>query len=100
MGQYLFSPLIPQIKNSKADLLETGMDIFFSTVVRTAPSKESGELVRLNWDTKQIVAKTPMYPDQPEVDDPNPRGNTRGGRGILVTHDRIVCASYHTLKFF
>src|SRR5574340_1022924 len=76
------------------------MDVFFSTIVRTAPIKQAGELVRLNWDTKKIVAKVPIYPDNPEVDDPNPRGNTRGGRGIIVLDDKIICASWHTLKFY
>lgn len=76
------------------------MDVFFSTIVRTAPIKQAGELVRLNWDTKQIVAKVPIFPDNPEVDDPNPRGNTRGGRGIIVLDDKVICASWHTLKMY
>lgn len=77
------------------------MEIYLSTVARTAPITEGGELIRFNWDTKHVEARTPIYPEHPVVDDPNPRGNTRGGRGIALLGDgRLVCASYHTLKIF
>lgn len=76
------------------------MYIYFSTVVRMAPAHSGGELIRLNWDTKQIEARVPIYPENPEIDDPNPRGNTRGGRGIAVMGDTVVVGSYHTLKVF
>src|SRR5262245_13379076 len=76
------------------------MDVYFSTIVRGAPIQQAGELIRLNWNTKQIEACTPMYPDQPEVDDPNPRGNTRGGRGITFVGDKVMCASWHSLIFY
>src|SRR5688572_24487788 len=77
------------------------MEVYVSTVVRTAPIQEGGELIRFNWDTKHIEASVPIYPEHPAVDDPNPRGNTRGGRGIaLWGDDRLICASYHTLKVF
>jgi len=76
------------------------MDVYFSTIVRGAPLKQAGELIRLNWNTKEIEACTPMYPDQPEVDDPNPRGNSRGGRGITFVGDQVMCASWHSLIFY
>jgi hypothetical protein len=77
------------------------MELYLSTVIRTAPIQEGGEIIRFNWDTKTIEARAPIYPDDPAVDDPNPRGNTRGGRGIAVLdQDRVLCASYHTLKMF
>jgi hypothetical protein len=77
------------------------MELYLSTVVRTAPIQEGGEIIRFNWDTKTIEARAPIYPEDPVVDDPNPRGNTRGGRGIaLLNQDRVLCASYHTLKIF
>jgi len=76
------------------------MDIYFSTIVRAAPIYQAGELVRLNWETKHIEACRPILPDQPEVDDPHPRGNTRGGRGITLFGDYILCASWHSLIIY
>lgn len=72
--------------------------IYFSTVVRMAPVREGGELIRLNWDTKQIEARVPIYPENPELLDTNPRGNTRGGRGVALVNGSVIVASYHTLK--
>jgi hypothetical protein len=34
------------------------------------------------------------------IPDPNPRGGTRGGRGILVDGDHVFVASYHTIHVF
>lgn len=76
------------------------MQMYFSTVVRMAPVNEGGELVHFDWDKKQILNRVPIFPDNPEVDDPNPRGNARGGRGIALMGDKVVAASYHTLKVF
>jgi len=74
------------------------MEMYLSTVMRTAPVKQGGDLIRFNWDTKTIEKQVAIYPEAPEVDDPNPRGNTRGGRGVALLG--ILCASYHTLKIF
>ena len=76
------------------------MDVYFSTVIRSAPTHRGGELVRLDWESKRVLAKTPIAPTNPTLVDPNPRGNTRGGRGIQLTADGLVVCSFHTLRFF
>jgi hypothetical protein len=76
------------------------MIVYFSTVVRSAPQRHGGELVKLDWAKKQVVAKVPIFPANPTVDDPNPRGSTRGGRGILVTQKEVFVASYHSILVF
>ncbi len=76
------------------------MDIFFTTVVRNAPLEDGGELVGVNWETKQILGKMPLVPDNPSFVDPNPRGNGRGGRGILKIGDLLYVALYHKILLF
>lgn len=76
------------------------MEIFFSTVIRSAPIQAGGELIRLDWGSKRILQRTPIYPTDPALDDPNPRGSTRGGRGIELLDGHIVVANYHTLQFY
>lgn len=75
-------------------------EIFFSTVVRSAPPARGGELVRLDWVSKKVVAKTPITSSRPDVKDPNPRGNTRGGRGISISGDQVHVASYDQIRTF
>lgn len=81
-------------------ILDCGPKVYFSTVIRAAPLKHGGEVVLLDWQQKSIEAKRPIYPTNPEIQDPNPRGNARGGRGIDVLGDFVVVASYHTLKVY
>jgi len=70
-------------------------------VVRNAPVGEGGELVLLDWKNKNVVKKVPIFPDNPRMDDdPNPRGNTRGCKGITIIGDEIVAANFHTLQIF
>jgi hypothetical protein len=76
------------------------LDIYFSTVVRWAPLRDGGEVVHLDWDTKRVQRRHPVYPADPEVDDPNPRGGARGGRGLAIVGDEVVVASYHTLHVY
>lgn len=77
------------------------MKIFFGTVIRNAPVRDGGELVRLDWETKTIDAKVPIFPTNPDLDhDPNPRGNSRGCRGIYVWDDDLIATTYHTIKIF
>ena len=76
------------------------MKVYFSTVVRSAPLKNGGEIVLLNWQNKSIEAKKSIYPTNPEIVDPNPRGNARGGRGIEIVGDNVIVANYHTLEIY
>src|SRR5208337_1118904 len=76
------------------------MIIYFSTVVRSAPLHLGGELVKLDWDRKEILGRTQIVPNDPMIHDLNPRGGTRGGRGILVKNGEVYAASYHTLHVF
>jgi hypothetical protein len=59
-----------------------------------------GELIKLDWERKEILAKVPIVARGPAITDPNPRGGTRGGRGILVTSEEVYVASYHTFHVF
>jgi hypothetical protein len=77
------------------------MRVFFSTIVRGAPAEQAGELVRLDWDTKTVEKRVPIFPTNPSFEhDPNPRGGTRGARGVEFMGDEVIVASYHTLKVF
>lgn len=76
------------------------MRIYFSTVVRTARPDQGGALMSLEWPAKRISHSVPVIPTDPLLDDPNPRGNTRGGRGIVFHDGGVVVASYHTLLLF
>lgn len=76
------------------------MIVYFSTVVRKASLNRGGELVKLDWTTKKICRRAPMVPADPDVRDPNPRGSTRGGRGILLDNGMIYAAAYHTIHVF
>lgn len=76
------------------------MYVFFSTVVRGASVDNGGELVKLDWKQQSIIQRTPIVPLDPKIDDPNPRGSSRGGRGILIRDNRLYVASYHSLLAF
>lgn len=78
------------------------MIIYFDTVKRKRPVNEAGELVKLDWTTKKIEKIVPMFPQNPEVEhDSNPRGNSRGGKGILLSDDNeIFAATYHSIHVF
>lgn len=71
----------------------------FGTVVRAAPIEEGGELVVLDWTTKSVEHRVPIRPRNPTIEeDPNPRGNGRGCRGIRLRDGELVVATYHTLE--
>jgi hypothetical protein len=75
------------------------MRLYFTTVNRKAPLERGGEVVALDWASKRVLASAPLAPSDPDIVDPNPRGNTRGGRGIAVLNDReILVGDYHTLR--
>lgn len=77
------------------------MQIFFGTIVRTAPIEQGGRLFKLDWDSKTIIAETAIVPSEPRMqDDPNARGNMRGCKGIQIIGDSIIAADYHTLNFY
>ena len=75
--------------------------LVFGTVVRNAPVMDGGEIVLFDWDRKAVLHKQPVYPDNPRMDDdPNPRGNTRGCKGIVVRDGEIIAADFHTLRVY
>jgi hypothetical protein len=77
------------------------MIIYFDTVRRKRPVKKGGELVKLDWSTKKVKKRIPIYPTDPDIKhDPNPRGNSRGGKGILIAGDEVLVGTYHTILVF
>ncbi|MCU0285878.1 MAG: hypothetical protein MUF15_05720 [Acidobacteria bacterium] len=77
------------------------MIIYFDTVKRKRPVKEGGELVKMDWNTKKILKHVPVFPFDPDIDDdPNPRGNSRGGKGIVVTGEELYVGTYHSILVF
>ena len=77
------------------------MEVYFTTIVRGADVEHGGEIVRLDWDSKKVLARKPIFPENPTFDDPNPRGNSRGGRGVAILPDgRVAVASYHSVYFY
>ncbi len=76
------------------------MNVYFSVIYRTAPIPDAGEIVSLDWSQKTINSKQKIWPYDPELQDPNPRGNTRGGRGIASWDHQLVVASYHSLHLY
>lgn len=76
------------------------MKIHFGTVVRMAPLDAGGEIVRLDWETGRVEARQRVVPTDPALDDPNPRGSSRGCRGIVARGDDVIAAVYHSLHFY
>lgn len=77
------------------------MIIYFDTVRRKRPVREGGELIKLDWAAKKVIRAVPIFPNDPDIiEDPNPRGNSRGGKGILITEDELFVGSYHTILVF
>ncbi len=77
------------------------MIVYFDTVRRKRPVKEGGELVKLDWSTKEILNSVPVYATDPDIlDDPNPRGNSRGGKGIAISGDTLYMGCYHTILVY
>jgi hypothetical protein len=75
--------------------------VYFDTVRRKRPVKEGGELVQLDWSTKVVMKTIPIFPKNPDiVEDPNPRGNSRGGKGIIISKDELFVGTYHTILVF
>ena len=77
------------------------MIIYFDTVRRKRPVKQGGELIKLDWSTKKVIKKMTLFPSDPDIEhDPNPRGNSRGGKGIIVNKNEIYVGTYHTILVF
>lgn len=77
------------------------MIVYFDTVKRKRPVKDAGDLVCLDWTTKKIHKTIPIFPFDPDiVDDPNPRGNSRGGKGIIVSGNELFVGTYHSILVF
>lgn len=74
------------------------MRLVFTTVVRHAPVAAGGWARVAEWPSGRLLAERIVAPTAPPVNDPNPRGNSRGGRGVVVASDAIVVANYHTLE--
>jgi len=84
----------------EASELNTSIKLYFSTVVRGAPQRNGGEIVLIDWNNKIVEARHPVFPSNPDLNDPNPRGNARGGRGIEFFEDNVIVANYHTLQIY
>ncbi len=77
------------------------MIIYFSTVKRKRPVKEGGESVKLDWDIKRVIKTLPVFPTDPDIDtDPNPRGNSRGGKGVIISNNEIYVGTYHSVLIY
>lgn len=76
------------------------MRVYFTTIVRGAPNRNAGELVCVDWERKTVLHRQDLPFDNPYIEDPNPRGNTRGGRGIVQLGNEIIAGTYHSLKYF
>lgn len=75
--------------------------VAFGTVVRAAPIERGGELVVMDWSDKTVEARAPMRPRNPTIgEDPDPRGNARGCRGVRWHDGQILAATYHTLEVY
>jgi hypothetical protein len=77
------------------------MIVYFDTVRRKRTVREGGELIQLDWPSKKIINKLPIFPTDPDIEnDPNPRGNSRGGKGIIISNSELFVGSYHTILVF
>ena len=74
--------------------------LFFSTVFRYAPNDQAGELVKVDWQKKRVLKRVTVGPKTIWIDDPNPRGNSRGGRGIALVDNKIMMAGFCELQVY
>ena len=75
-------------------------NIYFTTVFRYAPNNQAGELVKLDWENKRVLNRVFVGPKSIVIDDPNQRGNSRGGRGVAEAGGKIYAASYCELQVY
>jgi hypothetical protein len=77
------------------------MFVYFTTVNRSAPIEQGGELIKIDWDHNRILNSTPIVPSHLTPDDlKNTRGGARGGRGIIFHKNRIFVASYNSIQIY
>lgn len=77
------------------------MIVYFNTVRRRRPIREGGELVKLDWPEKKVLRSLPLFPYDPDIDDdPNPRGNSRGGKGMFIRDGELFVGTYHTIHVY
>lgn len=65
------------------------MNLYFTTVARGAPIADAGQVVCLDWDTKTVVASASIGPLDVSPP-PNPRGGSRGGRGVAIQDGNVL----------
>lgn len=61
---------------------------------------QSGSLVRVDWGERRVVRRIPIVAGHPVETDLNPRGGSRGGRGIVRVGPHLVVASFNSLLRF
>ena len=66
------------------------LEILYEDNHLIAINKKAGEIVHINWENKHILNTEIIKPRVIQIDDPNPRGGTRGGKGIAVIQDKII----------
>jgi hypothetical protein len=72
-----------------------------TTVVRSADfQQDSGFVYVVDLKTNQIIGKLPILESLYRTQDSNPRGGSRGARGVAVFEDRLVLANHERLLFF
>lgn len=76
-------------------------ELIFSTVHRYPPVfNQAGEVVKIDWDKKLVISSSHVSPKSVQYIDPNPRGNSGGGRGIAIVNGQIIVAGYCELQIF
>lgn len=74
------------------------MRLIYTTVIRQAPVKYGGWVTALDYPSMLNKVSRRIVPSNPSVVDPNPRGNSRGGRGIGLWKSFILLAGYHSIE--
>jgi len=74
--------------------------LYFSTVFRYAPNDQAGELVKVDWEKKEVLKRVIVGPKTIQINDPNPRGNSRGGRGIAIVDSKVIMAGFCELQVY
>jgi hypothetical protein len=66
-----------------------------STIIRnTDPSASSGHIYVVDVEKQNVLQRSTIIEPPYKTLDPNPRGGTRGGRGIALGEDQIAIANY------